>query len=61
MKIRSIIDEEKEKNNLPISIYEYKCCKCETEFEKYCYTDDDMNVSCLECNIREVTKKTSVA
>jgi len=60
-KIRSMIDEAKEKSNLPISIFEYKCCKCEAEFEKHSSADDDTDVSCPECNTREVTKKTSVA
>ncbi|MDA3919028.1 MAG: hypothetical protein PF690_18960 [Deltaproteobacteria bacterium] len=42
-------------------MYEYKCCKCETEFEKNSSADDDTDVSCPECNTREVTKKISVA
>jgi len=61
VKIRSMIEEAKEKNNIPISIFEYKCNKCAKEFEKYVAEDKDTEVSCPECKTKEVTKKVSAA
>ncbi len=42
-------------------IYEYKCNKCENEFEKLVFAGDDNEVSCPECKSKEVAKKMSVA
>jgi len=61
IKIRSMIDEAIMKSNLPISIFEYKCNKCKNEFEKHVSADDETEVSCPECNTKQVTKKISVA
>ncbi len=40
-------------------IYEYKCNKCKKEFEKLVFAGDDKDISCPECNSREVAKKMS--
>lgn len=42
-------------------IYEYKCNKCENEFEKLVFAGDDKEISCPECTSKEVSKKMSVA
>jgi putative FmdB family regulatory protein len=61
IKIRSMIDEAQKKSNLPISIFEYKCNKCENEFKKRVSADNETEVSCPECNTKQVTKKISAA
>ena len=42
-------------------IYEYKCNKCENEFEKLVFAGDDKEVSCPECKSGDVSKKMSAA
>lgn len=42
-------------------IYEYKCNKCNKEFEKLVFAGDDKDISCPECKSREIVKKMSVA
>jgi len=39
-------------------IYEYKCCECDTDFEKLVFGNQE--VSCPKCNSRDVRKKFSV-
>lgn len=39
-------------------IYEYKCSKCGTEFEKLVF--NDQKVSCPECKSKHVKKKFSL-
>ncbi len=61
VKIRSMIEEAKKKSNLPISIFEYKCNKCKNEFEHHISEDNSQDISCPECNTKEVSKKVSAA
>lgn len=42
-------------------IYEYRCKKCEKEFEKLVFAGDDKDIFCPECKTKEVSKKMSVA
>ena len=61
VKIRSMIEEAKALSNAPISIFEYKCNKCQKEFEKHVSSNDNTDIACPDCNTKEVSKKTSVA
>ncbi len=40
-------------------IFEYKCNHCENEFEKIVFGSDETEVSCPECDSRDVQKKMS--
>ena len=40
-------------------IYEYKCNKCENEFEKLVFAGDDNEISCPDCKSQEISKKMS--
>ena len=42
-------------------IYEYKCNKCENEFEKLVFAGEDKNIFCPECTSRDIYKKMSVS
>jgi putative FmdB family regulatory protein len=42
-------------------IYEYKCEKCESCFEKLVFTGDKESVECPECGTKKVKKLMSCA
>jgi putative FmdB family regulatory protein len=42
-------------------IYEYQCSTCKHEFEKLVFAGDTPDITCPECNSRDVTKKMSAA
>ncbi len=42
-------------------IFEYKCKKCEKEFEKLVFAGEEKNISCPDCNSLDVIKKMSVS
>ncbi len=42
-------------------IYEYKCEKCESCFEKLVFTGDKESVECPECGTKQVKKLMSCA
>lgn len=42
-------------------IFEYRCNKCNTEFEKLVFMGEDKNISCPDCKTEDVTKKMSVS
>jgi putative FmdB family regulatory protein len=37
-------------------IYEYRCGKCETVFEKLIFAGDKEDITCPQCDSREVIK-----
>jgi putative FmdB family regulatory protein len=39
-------------------IYEYRCCECDTDFEKLLFGNQE--VTCPKCNSNDVKKKFSV-
>jgi len=41
-------------------IYEYKCSKCEHEFEKMCKVNEDNETVCPSCGNETVTKVISL-
>ncbi len=42
-------------------IYEYKCEKCDTCFERLVFGGDDDDVACPECNSKKVKRLMSAA
>ena len=42
-------------------IYEYKCKKCDTCFEKLVFAGDEQPVECPQCEARQVEKLMSCA
>jgi putative FmdB family regulatory protein len=42
-------------------IFEYKCKKCEKEFERLVFAGEEKNISCPDCNSLDVIKKMSVS
>ncbi len=42
-------------------IYEYKCSKCDNEFEKLIFRGEEDQVKCPECNSADINKKMSAS
>jgi putative FmdB family regulatory protein len=42
-------------------IYEYKCNRCEKEFERLVFSGEETDVVCPDCQTRDVFKKMSAS
>ncbi len=42
-------------------IFEYKCNKCEKDFERLVFIGEEKDVSCPECKSKDVNKKMSAS
>ncbi len=42
-------------------IYEYRCKRCNGEFEKLIFRSDDTDIICPDCQSHEIEKKMSAA
>lgn len=42
-------------------IFEYKCNHCDKDFEKLVFSGEEINISCPECESKDVYKKMSAS
>jgi len=42
-------------------IYEYKCTKCDNDFEKLVFAGDEESIACPDCKSLDVQKKMSAS